>query len=146
VTFLAPAPTDNSDSASATRGRPIFTQIGCAACHRAQAFTTPAASANGVPGGMQFFPFSDFLLHDMGSLGDLMGTEGTPTGGGVRRRMRTAPLWGIRLRNNLLHDGRTTDIPTAIRAHDGQGAASVTRFNQLTAAQRHDLVQFIRSL
>jgi CxxC motif-containing protein (DUF1111 family) len=60
--------------------------------------------------------------------------------------MRTAPLWGIRFRNKLLHDGRTNDIATAIQAHEGQGANARNAFNALSAASQHDLVQFVRSL
>ena len=48
------------------------------------------------------------------------------------QRMRTAPLWGIRFRNHLLHDGRCGDIPCAVRAHDGQGAAARNAFNALS--------------
>ena len=64
----------------------------------------------------------------------------------VTRRMRTAPLWGIRFRNHLLHDGRTSDIPTAIAAHDGQGKAAATAFAGLSGTDQHNVVQFIRSL
>jgi CxxC motif-containing protein (DUF1111 family) len=60
--------------------------------------------------------------------------------------MRTAPLWGIRFRNHLLHDGRTGDIATAIRAHDGQGAAAAAAFNLRNGTDQHNLVQFVRSL
>jgi CxxC motif-containing protein (DUF1111 family) len=151
---LAPAPRDFSDQISIDRGRPLFNQIGCAGCHVATTFRTPANPppidiGNGsetfrVPGNFPFNPYSDFLTHDMGALGDQIGNAGdTPA---VTRRMRTAPLWGIRFRNKLLHDGRTTDIPTSIRAHDGQGAASRDRFNALGAADQHALVQFLRSL
>jgi CxxC motif-containing protein (DUF1111 family) len=60
--------------------------------------------------------------------------------------MRTAPLWGIRFRNHLLHDGRAGDIATAVRAHDGQAAAARNAFNALSTANRNDLVAFVRSL
>ncbi|HEY5450555.1 MAG TPA: di-heme oxidoredictase family protein, partial [Polyangia bacterium] len=61
-------------------------------------------------------------------------------------QMRTAPLWGIRFRNHLLHDGRCGDIPCAVRAHDGQGAAARNAFNALSSANQHNIVQFVRSL
>jgi CxxC motif-containing protein (DUF1111 family) len=64
----------------------------------------------------------------------------------VTRRMRTAPLWGIRFRNHLLHDGRTSDIATAIMAHDGQGLAAGQAFGRLGATDQHNLIQFVRSL
>jgi CxxC motif-containing protein (DUF1111 family) len=60
--------------------------------------------------------------------------------------MRTAPLWGLRFRNGLLHDARTSDRSAAIRAHAGQGQAAANAFNAATAAQRGDLLNFLSSL
>ncbi|HEX8111490.1 MAG TPA: di-heme oxidoredictase family protein [Kofleriaceae bacterium] len=144
MTFLAPAPRDLSDLISINAGAPVFNQIGCNGCHVTTTFTTPNPAPNGVPGGFAFNPFSDFAVHDMGTLGDQIGKDGDSVA--RTRQMRTAPLWGIRFRNNLLHDGRTTDIPTAIAAHDGQGKAAATAFAALSATDQHNVVQFIRSL
>jgi CxxC motif-containing protein (DUF1111 family) len=144
MTFEAPPARDLSDINAVNQGAPIFSQIGCAGCHVTTTFRTPNPAPNGVPGGFAFNPFSDFLVHDMGSLGDLIGNDGDSVA--RTRQMRTAPLWGIRFRNNLLHDGRTTDIPTAIRAHDGQGKAAANAFNALSSANQHNVVQFVRSL
>jgi len=80
----------------------------------------------------------------MGTLGDMIGNAGDSVA--VTRRMRTAPLWGIRFRPLLLHDGRCGDVPCAINAHDGQGLAARNAFNQLSAAQRADVVNFVRSM
>jgi CxxC motif-containing protein (DUF1111 family) len=144
MTFLGPPTRDFSDQISVTRGEPIFNRIGCAGCHTPQAFVTPNPAPNGVPGGYTFHPYSDFLVHDMGALGDLIGGAGdTPE---VARRTRTAPLWGARFRNFFLHDGRAHNIDDAIRAHDGQGAAAAAAFNALSGADRHNVVQFVRSL
>jgi CxxC motif-containing protein (DUF1111 family) len=60
--------------------------------------------------------------------------------------MRTAPLWGARFRSQFLHDGRSTHIGDAIRAHDGQGAAARDAFNALSAGRRGDVVAFVNSL
>jgi CxxC motif-containing protein (DUF1111 family) len=144
MTFLAPTERDLSDAAAINAGAPLFNQIGCNGCHVTTTFRTPNPAPNGVPGGFAFNPFSDFLVHDMGALGDQIGNDGDAVA--VTRRMRTAPLWGIRFRNHLLHDGRTGDIATAIRAHDGQGRASANAFNLLNAANQHNVVQFVRSL
>lgn len=163
MTALAPPPRDISDQISISRGQPIFTQVGCAGCHVTTTLRTPAnpppidigenETPVRVPGNYPFNPYSDFLKHDMGSLGDMIGEappDDPPEAAGETvaetRQMRTAPLWGIRFRNRLLHDGRTTDIATAIRAHDGQAAASRNAFNALSATQRHNLIAFIRSL
>ena len=144
MTFLAPTERDLSDIVAVNAGAPVFNQIGCNGCHVTTTFRTPNPAPNGVPGNFAFNPFSDFLVHDMGTLGDMIGNDGDTVA--VTRRMRTAPLWGIRFRNHLLHDGRTGDIPTAIRAHDGQAAASRNAFNALSAANQHNVVQFVRSL
>jgi CxxC motif-containing protein (DUF1111 family) len=144
MTFLAPLPRDLSDQISVDRGSPLFDQIACNSCHVRTTFRTPSAPFNHVPGNFAFNPFSDFLLHDMGALGDQIGNAGDSVE--ATRRMRTAPLWGIRVRNHLLHDGRAGDVATAIRAHDGQAAASRNAFNALSSASQHDVVQFVRSL
>ena len=106
-----------------------------------------------VPGNFAFNPFSDFLKHDMGTLGDMIGdappddpAQGLGDTVATTRQMRTAPLWGIRFRNRLLHDGRCQDVACAIRAHDGQGAAARNAFNALSGTSQHNLVQFVRSL
>lgn len=164
MTALAPAPRDFSDQIAITRGDPLFTSAGCAGCHLRTTFRTPAnppsVDIDGtgqefirVPGNFAFNPFSDFLQHDMGSLGDNIGTRppddpANPMGvtAAEARRMRTAPLWGARFRNRYLHDGRCGDIACAVRAHDGQGAAARNAFNALSQANQHNLVQFVRSL
>ena len=64
--------------------------------------------------------------------------------------MRTAPLWGVRFRNGLLHDARTSDKGTAIADHaggsNGQGAAAAAAFASATSAQQNDLLLFLSSL
>jgi CxxC motif-containing protein (DUF1111 family) len=144
MTDLAPPPRNITDAAGTSRGQTVFGNAGCAGCHTLTTFTTPATTGNGVPGNFAFQPFSDFLVHDMGSLGDLIGNYGDTIP--VTRRMRTAPLWGLHLRTLLLHDGRTSDLATAISAHDGQGAAAASAFNNLSSGDKADLMTFLKSL
>jgi CxxC motif-containing protein (DUF1111 family) len=144
MTFLAPPERDLSDAAAINAGATVFNNVGCNGCHVTTTFRTPNPAPNGVPGGFAFNPFSDFLVHDMGTLGDGIGNEGDTVA--VTRRMRTAPLWGIRFRNHLLHDGRTGDIATAIGVHDGQGLTAAQAFGRLNATDKHNLIQFVRSL
>ena len=155
MTSLAPAPRDFSDAIAVSRGQPLFNQVGCNGCHVTTTFRTPAnpppvtidaagSESIRVPGNFAFNPYSDFLAHDMGALGDRIGNAGDSQA--VTQRMRTAPLWGIRVRNHLLHDGRCGDVPCAVRAHDGQGAAARNAFNALSSANQHYIVQFVRSL
>jgi CxxC motif-containing protein (DUF1111 family) len=163
MTALAPAPRDLSDRISVDRGQPIFSQIGCGGCHVATTFRTPASPRPvsigdpgdfiSVPGNFAFNPYSDFLKHDMGGLGDRIGEappddpeQGLGDTIATTRQMRTAPLWGIRFRNRRLHDGRCSDVGCAVRAHDGQGAAARNAFNALSGTNQHNVVQFVRSL
>jgi CxxC motif-containing protein (DUF1111 family) len=144
-----PAPTITAGS-SQDRGRTLFNSasLACSGCHRSDSDVFVSTSAGGVPAGIVFAPYSDFLLHDMGTLGDGIGNTGDSVA--VTRRMRTAPLWGLHSRNKLLHDGRTTDRTVAIQAHNGgtngQGTASAVAFGALTSAQKSDLLSFLGAL
>ncbi len=141
-----PARVAISANTAQSRGRTLFNSasLACSGCHRSDADIFVSTSAGGVPSGLRFEPFSDFLLHDMGALGDRIGNTGNSVA--VTRRMRTAPLWGLRDRNRLLHDGRTTDRSVAILAHDGQALASRNAYNALTSSQRSDLLAFLGTL
>jgi CxxC motif-containing protein (DUF1111 family) len=88
-----------------------------------------------------FAPYSDFLLHDMGSLGD-----GIVQAQASGRDMRTAPLWGVRLLTTFLHDGRAHSLREAIAAHDGQGRRARQRFSALSAHGQSALLAFLRTL
>jgi CxxC motif-containing protein (DUF1111 family) len=143
MTFLSP-PARGAVTPAVTAGSAVFDRLGCAGCHVRTAFVTPAKPFNGVPGNYTFRPFSDFLVHDMGTLGDQIGDAGDSLP--VTRRMRTAPLWGLRLANKKLHDGRTVTVAGAILAHDGQGAAARAAYQAASAADRANLAAFLLSL
>jgi CxxC motif-containing protein (DUF1111 family) len=138
MTFLAPPPRGQV-TAQAALGELTFRAIGCAGCHRTDLRTgsNPVAALNKVT----FHPYSDFLLHDMGALGDGI-TQNQATG----NLMRTAPLWGLRKIHTYLHDGRATTLPDAILAHDGQGKRARDRFAALPNYQKNWLVAFLNSL
>jgi len=138
MTFLAP-PSRGTVSADATAGEAVFNRIGCDSCHVAT-LRSGGSSTAGL-NRVSYHPYSDFLLHDMGSLGD-----GIVQGSATASEIRTAPLWGLRVITRLLHDGRAGTIEEAITAHDGQGRASRDRFNQLNATDRARLLAFLRSL
>jgi CxxC motif-containing protein (DUF1111 family) len=86
-----------------------------------------------------FAPSSDFLLHDMGALGD-----GVVQGQASGRDMRTAPLWGVRLLTSLMHDGRAHSMKDAILVHDGQGRGAKRRFAALSARKQIALLTFLK--
>ena len=122
----------------------MFAATGCANCHTALPFVTPPHPFNGVPGSFAFFPFSDFAVHDMGSLGDGIGSTGDSVA--TTRQMRTAPLWGARFNTQFLHDGRAKTVRAAILAHDGQGLAARNAFLVLDTASQNLVIKFVNSI
>ena len=141
---MAPPPPDLSDPISTAIGAIDFGIAGCTNCHSAFPFVTPSAPFNGVPGNMAFFPFSDFLVHDMGSLGDGIGNTGDTVA--TTRQMRTAPLWGARFNTQFLHDGRAKTVRDAILAHDGQGLAARNAFAAMSTTDQNFLIRFVNSI
>ncbi len=138
MAFLAPPPRPQLSDA-AVRGSRVFDQVGCADCHVRTLVTGPSPVRS--LRYQVFQPYSDFLLHDMGSLGD-----GIVQGGTKAREMRTSPLWGLRVMTTFLHDGSAKSIEAAILAHDGQGKGSRERFARLRADDRTRLLAFLGSL
>jgi CxxC motif-containing protein (DUF1111 family) len=138
MALLAPPPIQPIPPAG-RGGEKLFATLGCAFCHvpTLQTGQSAVAALNLVP----FHPFSDFLLHDMGSLGD-----GIVQGGTGAREMRTAPLWGLRNVTALLHDGRAATIEAAILAHDGQARPARDRFARLRPGDQACLIAFLKSL
>jgi CxxC motif-containing protein (DUF1111 family) len=141
---LAPPPQDLSDPIGFAAGAIVFAAAGCANCHSAVPFVTPSHPFNGVPGNFTFFPFSDFALHDMGSLGDGIGNTGDSVA--TTRQMRTSPLWGARFNTQFLHDGRAKTVRAAILAHDGQGLAARNAFAALDPISQALLLKFVNSI
>ncbi|MGN6182956.1 MAG: di-heme oxidoredictase family protein [Thermoanaerobaculia bacterium] len=133
------APPRGATNADTNAGEQVFNQLGCNSCH-VQSLQT-GANAIAALNRVTYQPYSDFLLHDMGALGD-----GIPQGAASAREFRTAPLWGLRILTQFLHDGRAATIEAAIAAHDGQGRASRDRFNALNTTERNRLLAFLRSL
>jgi CxxC motif-containing protein (DUF1111 family) len=146
--LAAPTPVNSYGSvteASINRGRNLFTSnnIGCALCHTPTLNTGdfPSAALSNKAANL----FSDLLVHHMGAgLADdiIQGSAGPD-------EFRTAPLWGLGQRIFFLHDGRTKSLVEAIQAHSSTGSeanASIAAFNALTATQKQDILNFLRSL
>lgn len=138
MTMLA-APPRAATNRDTDDGETTFDRIGCTSCHVA----TMRTGANPVAAldRKTYHPYSDFLLHDMGSLGDDL-EMGSATG----KEMRTAPLWGLRFVTRYLHDARATSLDQAILAHDGQGRGARDRFAALQADMKRKLLAFLNSL
>jgi CxxC motif-containing protein (DUF1111 family) len=125
------------------RGSQVFANIGCALCHAVN--QTTGNSAFTGQSNKTFQPFSDFALHNMGQgLAD-----GISQGSAGGSDFRSAPLWGTGQRIFFLHDGRTTDLVRAIRAHASAGSeanAVINNFNMLSPQDQQALLNFLRSL
>jgi len=128
-------------------GKQTFVNINCGKCHLPEMQTGNFPIA--VLSNKTFFPYSDFLLHDMGpGLNDGY-TEGTA----LPAEWRTPPLWGLGLSKNsqggkyfLLHDGRANSIEEAILLHGGEAEQSSKAFQQLTPSNKDELIKFLESL
>ena len=134
-------------------GEQKFNQIGCNVCHVASIVTAAAGTPiNGgaftVPnalGNRTIHPYSDFLLHDIGT-GDGIPIQPTPEYAGTATQIRTAPLWGLRTRNRLMHDGLSFTYDDAIQRHGGQAAAARDGFNAFGDFQKAQVFDFLNSL
>jgi CxxC motif-containing protein (DUF1111 family) len=137
-------------TADAIAGAQVFDRIGCDTCH-VTSFTTLAAGSviNGgqftVPnslGNKIIHPYSDFLLHNVGT-GDGIVQNGGPASA---NKMRTPPLWGVRLRSRLLHDGTALTFTEAINKHGGEASGVTRAFHNLSSQDRQELLTFLKSL
>lgn len=136
--LLAPVP-PLPPSPLSSAGALVFVQTGCAVCHVSSLPT--GGSAIAAISNKSANLYSDLLLHDMGRLGD--GIAQPPA---TMSEMRTAPLWGLRLRDRYLHDGRASSLDMAILEHDGEARVARDRYAKLTPAKRDALVAFLNSL
>ena len=134
-------------------GEALFNKIGCAVCHTSSITTAkPGAKINGstftVPaalGNKIIHPYSDFLLHDI-KTGDGIPVLPLPEYSSTANQIRTAPLWALRTRNRLMHDGLSFTKQDAIQRHGGQATGVTSNYNALSAAEKTQLLAFLDSL
>lgn len=137
-------------TADAQAGAQIFNSIGCAICHTTSITTAPAGtSINGgtftIPaalGNKIIHPFGDFLLHDVGT-GDGIVQNGQQQSANL---MRTAPLWGSRTRDRLMHDGESLTRNDAILRHGNEASVVINNYRNLATNQKNQLITFLNSL
>ncbi len=145
-TLKAPVPRNQNDP-KVINGKSLFSQINCASCH------TPTLTTGYSPiealSFKEFNPYTDLLLHDMGS--DL--DDGYTEGNALTSEWRTPPLWGLGLSEStqggqyfLLHDGRARSISEAILLHGGEAENSKNQFLNLTETEKEELIKFLESL
>ena len=143
-TLAVPAPLELSDEAA--RGRELFSDFGCAGCHRSEVET--GDHPLDVLAYQAIQPYTDLLLHDMGE--EL--ADGRPDFQADEREWRTPPLWGIGLVQTVqpgsgyLHDGRARNLAEAILWHGGEAERAREEFRTADEAERDALIDFLGSL
>ncbi len=159
-----------AETPKAMRGSKLFDQISCSTCHVRSLTTAPAGTKiNGgtftIPealGQKIFHPFGDFLLHNIGTGDGIVMAWQEHYGPSVykyqwkdlsrdafektRNKVRTAPLWGVRLRPRLMHDGASQTFLDAISRHRGEATQARLNFERLSRADKEALYEFLRSL
>jgi CxxC motif-containing protein (DUF1111 family) len=149
-TMVPPRDTVLAASSAAIRGQALFTQVGCSVCHVQSITTAPAGTVvNGgmfvVPvalGNKIIHPYSDFLLHDVGT-GDGIVQVGPQD---TANKLRTAPLWGLREKARFMHDLKSLSLEDAIHRHDEEARDAARQFRELRPEAREDLITFLRTL
>lgn len=149
----------NVNDPTVKRGEEMFYKAACHLCHTTTLHTRPRGSTllNGTElpwlGTQTIHPYSDFLLHDMGS--EIMGVglnDNYVSGVARGNEWRTTPLWGVGLQETVnghtyfLHDGRARNFIEAIMWHGGEGEASKKLFKNMDKSDRDALVKFLESL
>jgi CxxC motif-containing protein (DUF1111 family) len=150
ATKVPPRDTALAATAEAQTGSQLFDAIGCNVCHTRNIttaaagtvinggeFTVPAALGNKI-----IHPFSDFLLHDVGTGDGIVQNGGQST----RNKVRTTPLWGVRTHSRHMHDGDTLTFNESILRHAGEATTVINRYRGLSLAQRNAIVTFLQSL
>lgn len=137
----------NQNDPDVLRGKDVFIQIGCESCHK-QTLTTGYSPITPLSNKV-FHPYTDLLLHDMGTELNDNYTEGSA----LAPEWRTTPLWGVGLSSSsqggstfLMHDGRAHSFSEAILLHGGEGNGSRTLYNQLSESDKQALIKFLESL
>jgi CxxC motif-containing protein (DUF1111 family) len=155
---------------AATRGAALFEKIGCAVCHVPTMTTAaPGTTVNGgkfiIPqalGNKTFHPYGDFLLHDVGTGDGIVVALEEHYGKRMNRvhwkdmsldahystanRMRTAPLWGVRMEPMLMHDGKSVTFRDAILRHRGEASDVTRHFEELGQKDQDAITEFLKSL
>jgi CxxC motif-containing protein (DUF1111 family) len=137
-------------TADAQAGSTLFGQVGCTTCHVRNITTAPAGTVinqgaltvSAALGNKVIHPFGDFLLHDVGTGDGIVQNGGQST----RNKVRTAPLWGVRSRDRLMHDGETVNRNEAILRHAGEATSVINNYRSLSTGQKNQLILFLNSL
>lgn len=137
-------------TSAAQQGQQLFTAIGCSICHVTSITTAPPGTViNGgaftVPpalGNKIIHPYSDFLLHDVGT-GDGIVQNGPQD---TANKLRTPPLWGLRTKSRMMHDLLSTTRNNAILRHGNEAVQVINNYQNLSTTQKNNLITFLNSL
>jgi CxxC motif-containing protein (DUF1111 family) len=137
-------------TAPANAGERLFHTVGCDTCHVSSITTAKAGTViDGgefvVPealGNKIIHPFSDFLLHDIETGDGIVQTGPQDTA----NKLRTAPLWGLRMRPRFMHDLRSLTLEDAIERHRGEAEHVTREFRELSEPEKQQLISFLESL
>ena len=135
-----------------TVGEAVFDRIGCVTCHtdlittatQGTTFNGGFFTVNGALASLDIHPYGDFMLHEIGTASHP--GDGIPQASATAAQIRTAPLWGLRTRTRLMHDGLSFTITDAVSRHKGQAAASAASFASLSASDSSAIMAFLNSL
>ena len=149
-TKVPPRDTTLAATAAAQAGQSLFARIGCSTCHVPTITTAPAGTViNGgqfvVPealGNRIIHPYGDFLLHDVGTGDGIVQNPPQDTA----NKLRTAALWGLRMRPRYMHDLKSLTLEDAIERHKGEGDHVAQHFRELSPAEKQELFDFLNSL
>jgi CxxC motif-containing protein (DUF1111 family) len=150
ATKVPPRDTALAATSDAVKGSQLFDQVGCNVCHVRDITTSPPGTvinrgAFTVPpalGNKLIHPFGDFLLHNVGTGDGIVQNGGQST----RNKLRTPPLWGMRTRPRLMHDGETVNRNEAILRHAGEATSVINSYRNLSTTQKNQLITFLNSL
>ncbi len=149
-TRVPPRDSALAETADAIAGEYLFRAVGCNICHLETLITAHQGTViNGgayrVPealGNKVIHPFSDFLLHDVGT-GDGIVQGGPPD---TANKLRTVPLWGLHIKSRFMHDNECLTLNDAIQRHQGEARSVIARFRGLTSFEQQELITFLKSL
>ena len=147
------APSRGPITRDVVAGKRVFNTLGCAVCHVPSIATAPpgtiinggALKVSPALGNKVIHPYSDFLLHDIGT-GDGIPFLPKPEFAATTNQIRTAPLWALRTRNRLMHDGLSFTKQEAIQRHQNQASGAASAYNALPEEQKRQVLSFLDSL
>ncbi len=150
ATKVPPRDTALANTAAAQAGAQLFVSIGCAHCHTPTITTAPVGTVfNGgkfvvtaALGDKIIHPYSDFMLHDVGTGDGIVQNGGSTT----RNKLRTPPLWGLRTKTRLMHDLFNTTRYNTILRHTNEAEPVVQNFVNLSTTNQNNLLTFLNSL